>query len=38
VEEGLLAGLQRSVLLPEVIDYALQEFERQLNASLRDIL
>jgi hypothetical protein len=37
VEERLLAGLQRSVLQPEVIDYALQEFERQLNASLRDI-
>jgi hypothetical protein len=37
VEERLLAGLQRSVLRPEVVDYALQEFERQLSASLADL-
>ena len=37
VEERLLAGLQRSILRPEVVDYALQEFERQLCASLADL-
>ncbi len=37
VEERLFAGLQRSILRPEVVDYALQEFERQLNISLADL-
>jgi site-specific DNA recombinase len=37
VEERLLAGLQRSVLQPDAINYALQEFERQLSASLVDL-
>lgn len=37
VENRLLAGLQRSVLLPDVVDYALQEFERQLEAALSEL-
>ena len=34
LEDRLLSELQRAVLRPEVVDYALQEFERQLTASL----
>jgi hypothetical protein len=37
VENRLLAGLQHSVLQPEVVNYAMQEFERQLGASLSDL-
>jgi site-specific DNA recombinase len=36
VEKRLLAGLQHSVLQPEVVNYALQEFERQLGNSLSE--
>jgi DNA invertase Pin-like site-specific DNA recombinase len=36
VEKRLLSGLQHSVLQPEVVNYALQEFERQLGASLSE--
>jgi hypothetical protein len=34
LEERLLAGLQEQVLKQEVVDYAIQEFERQLRATL----
>jgi site-specific DNA recombinase len=34
VEETLFSGLQEAVLLPEAIDYVLQEFERQLEKAL----
>jgi site-specific DNA recombinase len=33
LERQLLSDLQKAVLRPEVIDYALQEFERQLGAA-----
>jgi uncharacterized membrane protein YccC len=33
----LLSELKRAVLRPEVIDYALQEFDRQLTASMADL-
>ena len=37
IEERLLAGLQNRVLTPEVIDFALEEFGRQLNVKLLDL-
>jgi ABC-type transporter Mla subunit MlaD len=37
VENRLLLGLQRSVLRPEVIEYAIGEFERQLKGALANL-
>jgi hypothetical protein len=37
LEDRLLSELQRAVLRPEVVDYALQEFGRQLAASLSEL-
>jgi hypothetical protein len=37
LEERLLSELQRAVVQPEVVDYALQEFERQLAAALSEV-
>jgi site-specific DNA recombinase len=37
LEDRLLAELQSAVLRPEIIDYALQEFERQLTVSLSEL-
>jgi predicted RNA-binding Zn ribbon-like protein len=37
IEECLFAHLQTAVLKPEVIEYALSEFERQLSASMGDV-
>jgi len=37
IEERLLAELQHRVLTPEVIDFALEEFGRQLNLRLLDL-
>jgi hypothetical protein len=37
LEDRLLSELQSAVMRPEVVDYALGEFERQLNASLEDV-
>ena len=34
LEDHLLSELQRAVLQPEIVDYAIQEFERQLTVSL----
>ncbi len=34
VENRLLSGLQRSVLRPEAVEYAIEEFERQLKSAL----
>jgi DNA invertase Pin-like site-specific DNA recombinase len=37
LEDRLLSELQRAILQPEIIDYAIQEFERQLTASLSEL-
>ncbi len=37
VENRLLIGLQRSVLRPEVVEYAIGEFERQLKGTLTNL-
>jgi hypothetical protein len=37
IEERLLFQLQRAILRPEVLDYALDEFQRQLTVSLSQI-
>ena len=37
IEERLLAELQNRVLTPEVIDFVLEEFGRQLNSRLLDL-
>jgi hypothetical protein len=37
LENRLLFELQRSVLQPQVVDYAIQEFERHLTASLAEL-
>jgi len=37
IEEGLLSGLKTAVLRPEVVDYAVSEFGRKLNAALGDM-
>jgi site-specific DNA recombinase len=37
LETSLLAGLQQTVLRPEVIDYAVAEFDRQLRAALSGV-
>ena len=37
LEDRLLSELQQAVLRPEVVDYALQEFERQLAGSLAEL-
>ena len=36
LEDRLLSELQQAVMRPEVVDYAIGEFERQLQASLAD--
>ena len=38
LEDRLLGGLQAEVLQPEVIEYAIQEFGRQLKAALGSVL
>ena len=37
LEDRLLSELQRAVLRPEIVDYAIQEFERQLTVSLCEL-
>ena len=37
LEDRLLSELQRAVIQPDAVDYALQEFERQLAASLSEL-
>ncbi|MGB6395391.1 MAG: recombinase family protein [Bradyrhizobium sp.] len=37
LEDRLLSELQQAVMRPEVVDYAISEFERQLHASLTDL-
>lgn len=37
IEERLLFELQRAVLRPEAVDYALEEFQRQLTLSLSEL-
>jgi len=37
LEDRLLFDLQRAVLRPEIVDYAIQEFQRQLTESLSEI-
>jgi DNA invertase Pin-like site-specific DNA recombinase len=37
LEDRLLSQLQNAVLRPEVVEYALQEFERQLTVTLADL-
>jgi site-specific DNA recombinase len=37
LEARLLSELQQAVMKPEAVDYALGEFERQLNATLSDL-
>ncbi len=37
LEDRLLSELQRAVLRPDVVDYALQEFERQLTGALSEL-
>jgi hypothetical protein len=37
LEDRLFSELQRAVLRPDVVDYALQEFERQLTSALSEL-
>jgi hypothetical protein len=37
LEDRLLSELQRPVLRPEIVDYAIEEFERQLTVSLSEL-
>jgi len=37
LEDRLLSELQRAVIQPDAVDYAIQEFERQLAASLSEL-
>jgi hypothetical protein len=37
LEDRLLSELQEAVMRPEIVDYAIQEFERQLSASLSQL-
>ena len=37
LEDRMLSELQKAVMRPEAVDYVIQEFERQLHASLSDL-
>jgi site-specific DNA recombinase len=37
LEDSLFSELQRAVLRPDIVDYALQEFERQLTSALSEL-